>query len=241
MNKHSKSLFISLLIHSLLVGAVFYLYSVAAAYINRPQEKRVCIKLGTIKQVVVKKCKSPVKEPKKSVSKKVTQQKKVIKKKRALKKKINTRKTIVKKEHPKKVVLSKMKKVQTVKKDISDTKIVKKQEKCAKTNNTPALHTTQKKSTQEKYINQYLQEIVDLLQENLYYPRRARKRGIEGKVTVQFTLKKSAEISAIKVISSNSEILSRGAIKTLKNLSGEFPHPDEKLILTIPINYKLSN
>ena len=275
MNKHSKSLFVSLLIHSLLLGIVFYLYTTATTYIGRSKEKRVCIKLGTIHQIAAKKSLSVKKEqnqdkklinkieklkkPQKTIEKKKhpiqkvkTKQKKKtpLKKKVKVKKKIEKKKEVIKKEPPQKVVQAK--ELNIAKKERPDTNAAT-QEVCSKTsdkkaiekektckNDSPALHTTQKQSAKDKYVNQHLQEIARLLQENLYYPRRARKRGIEGKVTVRFTLKKSAEVVSIEVISSNNEILSRGAIKTLQNLSGQFPNPDEKLILTVPISYRLN-
>lgn len=93
---------------------------------------------------------------------------------------------------------------------------------------------------QEKnYLDQHIQKIVSLLQENLYYPRSARKRGITGEVIVKFTLLKDATAQYIEVTSSNSKILSKAAIKTIKNLSGEFPKPQEKLIIHVPIKYQL--
>jgi len=73
----------------------------------------------------------------------------------------------------------------------------------------------------------------------LYYPRQARKRGIEGEVLVSFYLSVNADISRVKVISAESAILSRAAIETIENLSGKFPAPIENLTLTIPITYSL--
>ena len=84
-------------------------------------------------------------------------------------------------------------------------------------------------------------QIVDLLQDNLYYPRRARKKGIIGEVMVKFTLGIDAKVSDIQVLKSNREILSRAAIKTIEDLSGNFPKPDEELSISVPISYKLVN
>lgn len=91
----------------------------------------------------------------------------------------------------------------------------------------------------EIYVDENLKEIVTLLQENLYYPRRARRRGLEGDVVVKFKLSKNAVVSSIEVVSSQSDILSRGAIKTIENLSTVFPKPKEELVLKVPISYKL--
>ena len=92
---------------------------------------------------------------------------------------------------------------------------------------------------QKEYINDNLVKISQLLSDNLYYPRRARKRGVVGEVVVKFNILQDGSVNAVKVISSNSEILSKAATKTIKNLSGEFPKPNQKLTIQIPIEYNL--
>ena len=90
------------------------------------------------------------------------------------------------------------------------------------------------------YQDQYLQKIIALLQENLYYPRRARKMGIEGRVFISFKLLINQNITDIKVLESTHDILSRAARRTLENLQGKLPQPNEDLTLKIPIIYKLN-
>jgi protein TonB len=92
---------------------------------------------------------------------------------------------------------------------------------------------------EQDYLQEHLSRISKLLQENLYYPRRARKRGIVGEVVVTFILTREGIAKFIEVQSSKSEILSRAAIKTIENLSGYFPKPTEELILHVPIAYRL--
>jgi len=94
-------------------------------------------------------------------------------------------------------------------------------------------------SLEKEYIQKNLAKIRELLQENLYYPRRARKRGIEGKVLVSFKLAPDASVSDIKVLSYTNDILRRGAIKTISDLAFQFPKPKESLNLKVPIYYKL--
>ena len=105
----------------------------------------------------------------------------------------------------------------------------------------------QTESSQEKesrlaqeYINENIKQISKLLSENLYYPRSARKRKIQGEVMVKFKLSRSAKAYDIEVTSSENEILSRAAIRTIENLSEKFPSPQEELILHVPITYKLN-
>jgi protein TonB len=90
-----------------------------------------------------------------------------------------------------------------------------------------------------EYINNHEDEIRELINDNLYYPRKARKRRLQGEVKVKFVLSLDAKVSNITIISSKSDILSRAAIKTLENLSQKFPKPSEELIVNIPIIYKL--
>ena len=98
---------------------------------------------------------------------------------------------------------------------------------------------TSKENVAKKYIQDNISKIAKLLQENLYYPRRARKKGITGEVIVKFTLELDSSVNNIKIITSNKEILSRAAIKTIQDLSGEFPSPKEQLTIEVPINYSL--
>ncbi|WP_324171081.1 energy transducer TonB [Sulfurimonas sp.] len=98
---------------------------------------------------------------------------------------------------------------------------------------------TKQKRVKNDYLQKHIAEIQRLLQENLYYPRRAREREIVGEVRIEFTLSTDAKAHSIKVISSNSEILSRAAVKTIEDLSGKFPKPKEELTITVPMTYSL--
>lgn len=91
----------------------------------------------------------------------------------------------------------------------------------------------------DRYMQMHLEEIVRLLQEHLYYPRSARKRMIQGEVTVRFRLTKEAKVRDIEVVASEYEILSRAAVKTLEELSEKFPQPQEEIVLSVPIDFRL--
>ena len=224
MIKHLKALLFSLLIHSLLLGKIFFIYSELSSFMGDKKEKRVCIKLGSIESA-----KTQIQEKKKEVKKvkkvKKTPQKKPPKQKVKKKKEIAKQPQEIKKAD---VVIGQDRYLTQQQKSQSKNKIMEKQQQ-----------KRDIESPEDRYINRHLAEIVQLLQENLYYPRRARKQGVEGKVVVKFTLTQDAEVIDSKILSSSDEILSRGALRTLENLSGEFPKPDEKLILTVPISYSL--
>ena len=199
-------------------------------------EKRVCIKLCDFK------CESEIKEKvkiKPQVKKEVkpikpVKQKKLIKK--AIKKKVIVKKVIVKKPKvkptPIKIPIQK-----EIKPKIVEAVKVKKFEETPK----PIIKEVSEEELTQEYIQDNISKIVELLKDNLYYPRRARKKGISGEVIVSFTLHTNSKVSEIKVVKSKKEILSRAAIKTIEDLSGKFPKPKEELNIQLPIVYSLQN
>ncbi len=95
-------------------------------------------------------------------------------------------------------------------------------------------------SPEDAYVNAHISEIMALLRKNLYYPRMARKRGIQGKVLVRFELLQNGEIQHIEVLESGRDILARAAVTTIERLDGKFPFPEETLVLNVPIMYELN-
>ena len=259
MTKHTKSFLLSLSIHLLLAATLFYGYTQVAslnAKSTEEKEKRICIKLGKVtsqKTQAAQKIKTAQKDLKKVVKKKP---KKVLQKKiKKIKKKVPLKKKIVKKEPPKEIIKhTKIEEpVKNIPKEIKQEKaledvVLKKKELLPESKkediskeDCPHICCDTSVSKEEVYKSNNLSKIAKLLQENLYYPRRARKRGIEGKVVVRFVLQKDATVSNVEVVSSKSAVLSRGAVKTIENLSKKFPKPEEALTLTVPISYYLSD
>jgi len=105
----------------------------------------------------------------------------------------------------------------------------------------PPLRTekTEKVSPEDAYIEAHLEEIMALLRKNLYYPRMARKRHIEGRVMVRFELLENGKIRNITITESEREILASAAVTTIERLEGRFPLPAERLVLNVPIIYSL--
>ena len=93
---------------------------------------------------------------------------------------------------------------------------------------------------EDAYVKEHITEIMALLRKNLYYPRMARKRGIQGKVTVSFELLENGEIKNIKIVEAGRDILARAAVTTIERLEGKFPLPNEVLVLHVPIMYQLN-
>ncbi len=241
--RHTPSFFVSVAIHLVFAAVAFYIYKYAFIVAKKAsEEKKVCVSLKCIhhedskqvekKQKVEKKSKkTPVKKVKKQTKQikklkktpKKEQKKsppKVIKQQLELPKtdKVSKPLTTPVQQQPKEVVISEVK---SLTKPVVDTKPL------------------EQKSSQDLYLDKHIAKIQKLLSENLYYPRRARKRGIEGVVKVHFHLNKQGEVSAIEILSSKYDVLSRAAVQTLQNLSGEFPKPDEELELNVPIHYSL--
>ena len=92
---------------------------------------------------------------------------------------------------------------------------------------------------EDAYVKEHISEIMALLRKNLYYPRMARKRGIEGKVMVRFELMENGDIKNITIVEAGRDILARAAVTTIERLEGKFPLPKEVLILHVPIMYQL--
>ncbi len=243
MINHSKSLFFSLFIHSLFFGGLFLLYRDSLPKKIAFKEKRICINLQSIKKestnAVHKKVCQPVKKEKKRVHKKKIH-KKVYKK---APKRVNKKHGIKKKKIVHVAEIKKNPEVKSVTQEIQK----KEESSISQTQPLPLSVSKESSATQEcksadkekVYIQNNLNKIVLLIKENLYYPRRARKRGIQGTIVVKFFLHKDGSVSHTQVLSSKSDILSRAAMKTINNLSGKFPKPSEELTLSVPINYEL--
>ncbi len=93
--------------------------------------------------------------------------------------------------------------------------------------------------SRDDYLNEHLAKIVELLQENLYYPRMARKRRIQGEVLVAFTLEKDGTVRNTEIRRHARPVLDRAAIETVTSLSGKMPHPKNVLTLEVPIRFVL--
>jgi len=211
-------------------------------------EKKVCIKLCDIiheKPVIIPaKIPKPIVKPKEIIKPKPKpvpkpKPKKIIKPKPKPKPKL---KPVVKIVKPKPIFIPKVeeKPVEEIAEEVmvEPTKVVEVVEVVKETEYIKDSATMQKR-LQQDYLQKHLAQITKLLQENLYYPRRARRRGIVGDVIVKFKLSTDAQAHSIEIVSSKSDILSRAAVKTIEDLSGEFPKPPEELVLHVPINYEL--
>ncbi len=214
------------------------------------EEHKLCLALCSIAE------KKIVPTPKKEiVPKKPPPKKKIIQKKpkpKLIKPKPKIEKKVVKKrvEAKKKILVVKEKvieeKIEVTEKKVPlpvskpiPVEIVEKSQEALVVQT--VVESTQEKNArlEKEYLDENIVKIRELIKDNLYYPRSARKRGVVGDVLVKFTISKNSEVHSITVLSSKSEILSRAAKKTIENLSSEFPTPNEELTLNVPISYRL--
>ncbi|MDQ1264178.1 MAG: periplasmic protein TonB [Campylobacterota bacterium] len=232
MIRHSSAFFISLIIHLLLIAAIFYIFDV-----KKENDVKIAIKLCSLEE------KQGAKEEKKEQKQEVLKPKETKKEQIKNSDEIEKRNDIEDKEESVQQEYE-CKDIAVAKTEHQKEEPQKPEAKVENTKTTPPSYNDVKKelpkeNLQENYIKINKEEIAALIQENLYYPIAARKKAIEGLVIVRFAIDKSGDVSAIEIIESKSEILSRAAVKTLQNLSNKFPKPSEKIYLTLPIEYRL--
>jgi len=239
MKKHSLSFFISIFIHLFLAVLVLFVYKKVHTKEPLIKEHKISINLTTLQTKKVERKslhKEVIKKPYKSEKKS-----QVTKKKIPIKHKIQ--KQPKKKVEPRKKVLHKIVKKQERKYEKKSLHVQSHQVKTKEKINKKEMQNLQPlppvKTLQEEYIEEHLLTIQKLIRENLYYPRRARKKGIEGRVALSFTILEDGSVQKIKIRESDYDILSRAAQRTIEELSGRFPKPKEPLKVSLPIMYNL--
>jgi protein TonB len=118
--------------------------------------------------------------------------------------------------------------------------------------------TANTEENEEEYIEYYYQEIVPefpggmaklmlFIQENMRYPKSAAKKGIEGRVICQFTIKKDGSIDhkSIIVIRGLHKSLDKEAVRIIKKMPKWKPGEDFNgqaidCKYTIPVKFKLN-
>jgi len=235
--RHSSSFFISLLFHALLVVLILLGWKNIPSLKKEP--KKVSVKLSCVveKRAVVKKISKP-----KRVVKKIKHKPKPKSKPKKVKKVIK-QVPVVMPVKKKKIIKPKPEVKEEIQKEPEPKSVPQVKEEIVASTQIQEKVQEDPHAIQEQILKEYLQtnitKIRQLIKDNLYYPRSARRRGKVGEVIVKFRLLKDATVEDIEVISSKSEILSRAAKKTIINISGDFPKPKEELIIKVPIDYQL--
>ena len=117
--------------------------------------------------------------------------------------------------------------------------------------NIQALHAVYEDIPDDPNVVEYMpefpggmKELMKFIQENIRYPKSAAKKGIEGRVICQFTIKKDGSIDNIVVLKSIHKSLDEEAIRLIKNMPKWKPGKNNKgevqdCKYTIPFSFKL--
>ncbi len=102
------------------------------------------------------------------------------------------------------------------------------------------IHASARQAAQrQQYVDTYLAEICQKIQQNMRYPKLARRMGLEGKVVVSFVVHKDGNVADVHIKhSSGVQTLDKNAIVTIKK-AAPFPRPPIKAKLIVPIKYGL--
>lgn len=220
MVRHSNSLLISLFIHTSLFLILFFAWK-SYSEVKEEEQKKICLKLCTVEL-----SKNAI-EPKEAQKAEAAIQKKPTEIKKAQE---------VKEEKKTEKKIEAAVEVKQIKDEVIADVVSEKPIEIQK----PIVEQKIAQNIQNEYDEINKQKIAELIKENLYYPINARKRNITGLVKVSFTLGVDAKVCNIKIVESDSDILSRAATKTIEDLSTKFPKPPKELTLSIPINYNLN-
>lgn len=92
----------------------------------------------------------------------------------------------------------------------------------------------------EGVSDEFLSKIQSAISKKNKYPRIARIRGLEGEVLIEFTLDVDGTLQGLKIIQSSAgDILNENALKAIVSASKDFPKPEQRVRIKIPIAYFL--
>jgi TonB family protein len=232
MNRYLNSFFIALTCYVLFGIAIFYILS--NNEIIKIQEENKTISLNHIE--LKPEVQTEQKElPKEEILPK--EEKKEIKK--VVEKPIEKPKPIIEKKVENKVVkekaLEKKEIVESTKQTVEDT-----QKQVTTTTSEIQTQTLSKPVVDEKkeYLDKYLSQIRDLINQNVKYPPKAKKLSIEGIVIVKFKITQNGDVEDITIIDGH-KFLQDATISAIEEASKNFPKTNKSIEIQIPIEYKL--
>jgi len=168
----------------------------------------------------------------------IEQEKREIKKEEKIEEKVIPE-PIKKKEKIKPLKKRLEKKVTEKKEVVKKPKEEKKEKELKEDNKEQELIKKSSKSYEEEFLDEHLQKIVQLIQKNVIYPKRAKRLNIQGKVFVLFKISINGEITELKGISGH-RLLIKSALKAIEKASRTFPKVKKEITIKVPIQYKLT-
>ena len=149
-----------------------------------------------------------------------------------------------KKVVPKKQIISKRQK--PIQNTLADTKEWdSKKAISGSANNSPSKNTIAAIGSGNSIRKSYKTQLQQLIAANKHYPKRAKRRGKQGKVTLSFKVIHSGVITDIAIVKgTNSKDLNKAAIQSIQASSGKLPYPagmsKKALTLVITLSFELS-
>jgi len=190
------------------------------------QEKQKEVKKEPLVQKEIKKLSPPPIKPKKTKKKPKKIKKKIVKKK-VIKKPVI--KPIPKRFYPKQEEPSLQQKiVQPKKESVSQIQTTQKVQQDIKIN--------------ADVLSSYLSEVRRQIQNNLQYPYRAKRLGLEGRTIVSFLINKNGDIDqkSLKILqSSGNRILDKSALASILEAAPFGKTPQKSLRINIPVIFRL--
>jgi protein TonB len=171
-----------------------------------------------------KKIEKIVEKPKPKEKKKIV--KKVVKKQ--VKKKEKIKEIVVKKEK----IIENKKPIDKIVKEVTQVQTAPTIEKKQVTQAVP------KVDERKEYLSKHLAQIRSLINQNVNYPRRAKKLSIQGVVTARFRILENGTVENITIINGH-KFLQKATIEAIENASKYFPKVTKSIEIQIPIEYKL--
>ena len=86
--------------------------------------------------------------------------------------------------------------------------------------------------------------LTKFLADNIQYPKKAEKNGVQGTVILQFVVEKDGSISNVKVLRSVDKELDAEAVRVVKQITRFVPgynkdHAPLRMSYTLPVKFKL--
>ena len=232
MKRYLNSFLITLVLYTGVIFALFTLFTNNKIIINKEKPLQKTISLKHIELVPIPKLEKKVEKVEKLIEKpkeiKKIEPKKVVKKKVVKKPKKVVKKETIKKKAPK------VKEVKEVKKEPIKKQIKKPQntEKIAK------VKKVEKIDIKKEYLSKHLSLIRKYINQNVYYPKSAKRLKIQGIVKIRFTLNKNGNVNNIVILSGHSR-LKKSTINAVKDAASSFPKVKKAITIELPIEYKL--
>lgn len=232
MNRYLNSFFIAFSCYALFAIAIFYILSNNEIIKIQEENKTISLSHIELKREVQTEQKEPIKDeiPHQEEKKEI---------KKVLEKAIEKPRPIIEKKVENKVVkekiLEKNEIVETTKQTVEDT-----QKQVTTTTSEVQTQTLAKPIVDEKkeYLDKYLSQIRDLINQNVKYPLKAKKLCIEGTVLVRFKITPNGSVEDITIIDGH-KFLQDATIEAIEEASKSFPKTNKSIEIQIPIEYKL--